>query len=189
MNSRRSIKLALALFVLIGIPLADLAEGKETKTDLKIITGLDEGGFLSPAITKNDSFGYNNIEFHLYSNEENATYRIIVDNLTLKASIIEEFKDIYIWKTSKSYISKIEVFIIEDYYTYSSIFIFSSSVYGGNDTIQDNLISFTPHELKLYIQEIELLIFRDTFLGLLSIFIVGYLLIKKYKKETIKRIL
>lgn len=191
MKASNRLILAIALFIIIlqfgsiqGIPQG----AQENKTDLKIITNLDSGGFLSPAIIKNDSFAYNNFEFNLYSNIDNSSYSIIIDNITIADSIIEEFKDIYNWKTSKSYISRIEVYILDDYYIYSNIYVFSSSVYNNTRPTTENLISFTPQELKLYIQEFQLLAFRDTFLGLLAIFITGYIVITKYKKETIKRI-
>ncbi|TET57427.1 MAG: hypothetical protein E3J52_10380 [Promethearchaeota archaeon] len=191
MKASSRLILATAIFVIIlqfgslhGIP----ERSRQNKMDLKIITSLDSGGFLAPAIIKNDSFAYNNFEFNLYSNKENSSYSIIIDNITITNSIIEEFKEIYKWKTSKSYISSIEVYILDHYYIYSNIFVFSSSVYNNTRPTSDNLISFTPRELKLYIQELQLLAFRDTFLGLLAIFITGYLVITKYKKETIKRI-
>lgn len=191
MKASNRLILAIALFLIVlqfgslqGIPQG----AHEDKTDLKIITSLDSGGFLTPAITKNDSFGYNNFEFNLYSNVDNSSYSIIIDNITITNSIIEEFKEIFKWKTSKSYIRRIEVYILDDYYIYSNIFVFSSSVYNNTAPTKDNLISFTPHELKLYIQELQLLAFRDTFLGLMCIFVTGYIVISKYKKETIKRI-
>jgi hypothetical protein len=191
MNASSRLILAIALLIITfqfgslnGIP----ERPQEYKTDLKIITSLDSGGFITPATTKNSTFAYNIFEFNLYSNKENSSYSIIIDNLTIKTSIIKEFKDIFVWKTFKSYLSKIEVYILDDYYVYSNIFVFSSSVYNNTQTQKDDLITFTPHELKLYIQEIQLMIFRDTFIGLISIFIVGYVIITKYKKETTKRI-
>jgi len=185
--------LAIALFILVffnlGSFIGSTERSRSDKTDLKIITYLGSGGFITPAIIKNGSFAYNNFEFNLYSNLDNSTYEIKIDNKTIVESSISDFKDVYTWKTSKSYLSKIDVDIGNDTYSYSNIFVFSSSVYNSTNTPIDNLISFTPKELELYIQEIQLIAFRDTFMGLLFIFVCGYVGITKYKKETTKRIL
>jgi len=182
--------IAIAItFLIISIP--GYTKAEDTKTDLKIITYLDSGGFITPALYKNGTFVYNNFEFHLYSNTNNTSYRILVDNITISSSIILNFKDVFYWNTEKSYIDLLEVYISDDYYIYSNIFIFSSSV--TNRTVirddDEDLIKFTPEELKRYVQEIELKAVGRALVGSFFSVYIFYRLVKRKKEQTIKRIL
>lgn len=176
-----------ALLVLILIP-SSIAESPQT--DVKIITHLEGGGFLTPALSENNTFVYDCFEFHLYSNTNNTTYRIIIDNITIASKTIIHFKDVYYWHCSKSFIGLLEVYIADDYYNYSNIFVFTSSI--TNRSIlkeREDLIKFTPEELERFIQEIELQAVGKSLAGGFMFVYFCYYLVKKKKESIVKRIL
>lgn len=178
--------LALALLILISIP-SSIAESP--KTDVKIITHLKGGGFLTPALSENNTFVYEYFEFHLYSNTNNTTYSIIVDNITIASKTIIHFKNIFYWHCSKSFIGLLEVYIADDYYNYSNIFVFKSSIVNTTVLKEDKYtIKFTPEEFEQYIQQIELKAVGKATVGGFLAGSICYYFVKKHKEGTIKRI-
>ena len=186
MNFKNYLILAGALILIVLI--VPVSQGQEPKTDLKIITRLDSGGFLTPALSENQTFVYSNFEFYLYTNINNTGYTIIVDNLTIANKTIDHFMDLFTWKTSKTYIDRLEVFIGASYWEYSNIFVFSYSVTNRSFIRDEELITFTPSELDNFIQEIKLRASFDTFMGFLFCLIFAYVVVRHYKKDHIKRI-
>lgn len=187
MNFKNYYMLASAIFLIfMVVPVHSL--GQEPEADLKIITRLDSGGFLTPALSENQTFVYSNFEFYLYSNTNNTGYTIIVDNVTIANKTIDHFQDIFYWSTSKTYIDRLEVFIGSFYYEYSNIFVFSYSVTNRSLIKDEELISFTPKELEYYVQQIKLRTGFDTFMGVIGCGIFAYVVVRHYKKDHIKRI-
>jgi len=189
MGSRRLlITLGVILAILILMP-SGLAESP--KNDVKIITSLEGGGFLTPALSENNTFVYNHFTFHLYSSVNNTTYRIIVDNITIASSIIIHFKETFYWDCSKSFIDLLEVYISDDYYSYSDIFIFTDSVV--NRTVlkeKEKYKSFdTEEEFKQFVMDLELKAIGKGLVGCFCSFYILYRLVKKHKEGLTKRIL
>lgn len=182
-----SIILAIALLVLILIP-SSIAESP--KTDVKIITHLEGGGFLTPALSENNTFVYDRFQFHLYSNTNNTTYRIIVDNITIANLVIVNFKDIFYWRCSKSFIGLLEVYIADDYYNYSSIFVFTSDITNGSILREEEKykVFTTKKEFEDFIMGIELQAVGKAIVGGFVAIYITYKVTKKRKEEIIKRI-
>lgn len=179
--------IAIALLVLALTP-SSIAESPQT--DVQIITHLEGGGFLTPALSENNTFVYDRFQFHLYSNTNNTTYSIIVDNITIASKTIIHFKDIFYWHCSKSFIGLLEVYIAGNYYNYSNIFVFTSSI--TNRSVlkeRDDLITFTPEEFKQYIQQIELKAVGKALAGGFMFVYFCYYMVKKKKESITKRIL
>jgi len=179
--------IAIALLVLLLIP-HSIAESPQT--DVKIITRLKgSSGFLTPALSENNTFVYDSFEFNLYSSSNNTKYRIMVDNITIANSIILTFKEVFYWNTTKSYIELLEVYIGDDYYSLSNIFVFTYSITNRSVLRDDrDLITFTKEELKQFVMELEL---QSAGKILVGTFVCGFIchhLVKKRKEETIKRI-
>lgn len=185
---RPFIIIAIMLSVLIITP-PSVAESP--KTDVKIITHLKGGGFLTPALSDNNTFVYDRFEFHLYSNTNNTTYQIIVDNITIASLTVKHFKDIFYWHCSKDYIGLLEIYIGNDYYNYTGIFVFSSDI--TNESIFDDedekYKSFTKEEFKRFVTQLELQSLGKGFVGAFVCTYIMYRLVKKKKEETTKRIL
>lgn len=180
--------IVFASFILIILALPVNTQGLEAKADLKIITKLDNGGYLTPALSENQTFVYSNFEFYLYSNINNTGYTIIVDNVTIANRTIDHFMDLFTWRTSKTYIDRLEVYIGAFHYEYNNIFVFNYDVTNESYIKDPDLITFTEKELDYYIQQIRLRTSFDTFMGLLGCGIFGYIVVRHYKKDHIKRI-
>jgi hypothetical protein len=194
MDSRRSIILAMAIYLFlilsasININIVRSENNQELKTDLKIITNLEYGGFLTPAICKNNTFAYNYFEFNLYSNTNNTRYNIEVNNITITYSEIEDFKKIFLWKCKYDYIDILKVKIGNDTYLFSNIFVFSTSVTNKSILKDQEYIKFTERELDIYITQIRLRMLGLVLWGCIVATVITYMCVKTYKKDEIKRI-
>jgi len=172
------------IFVLINIPTNSKAE-----TDCTILTGLDDYVSFSPAIRTNNTFGYNNLEFRLYSTENNTPYKIIVDNITIGNGSIDYFKKYVYWDCEQEYIENLTVIVGEDYYSYYNIFIFRSSFYNQSDDdgIEYN-IKFTKEEFEAYLSTLRLKLFFTDISGLILGILVSTYFIREHKKTVIREI-
>lgn len=179
--------LCVILSLAVFIP-SSVAESPQT--DLKIITNLDTEAYLSPALSHNNTFVYNNFQFHLYAKQNNTPYSIIVDNITIASRTIKEFKTVFYWETSKSRINKLEIYIGNDSYIYSGIFVYSYSIENVTTVDDDpSLIKFTKEELAQYLIQVELKAVGIAFIGGCTAFYIFFRLVKKRKEGIVKRIL
>ena len=180
----------LAIAILVSILILELENvtgENELKTDLKIITSLSDGGFMTPALSKNSTYVYCNFEFHLYSNTENTSYRILIDNNTIQISTIIEFKDIFYYNFSKKYIDILEVHIGSHYYSYSNIFVYYSSVVNKSVIREDeNIVTFTKEEFENYIRELEIKMFTSNIFAWVLAGFISFYYVKKYKENKIE---
>lgn len=160
----------------------------QSKNDCVIITNLDQYQFMSPALTENNSFVYNNFEFRLYSNINNESYSIEIDNILIANGTIREFIKIINWKCDKNQINYISVNIGLNYYNYSSIWVFSSSLTNGTVIKEDNLIDMTKQEFENYINELRLRLFTSDSVGWFLGLILAQVYVRQYKSTRIEEI-
>lgn len=175
------------LMLLILLSKNTLAESEE-KTDLKIITSLDHGGYITPALVQNMTFVYNNFEFHLYTNQNNTRYDIVVDNITIANKTINNFHSVFYWKATTEYIGKLEVNIGNDYYIYSNIFIFTSSITNDSILKEEEYIKFTEVELEEYVNKIKLKLFSADTMGWFVGLFLAQVYVRQYKSNKIEEI-
>jgi hypothetical protein len=137
----------------------------ESKTGLVIITSLDDFKYMTPALTENNSYVYNNFEFRLYTSENNTYYSIEVDQIMISNGTINHFNKTIYWKCKQSFISSLKVNIGNDVYEYSAIRVFTTDIV--NDTIVNppDQIVFTESELKDYLKRMANRIFSGDSLG------------------------
>lgn len=144
---------------------------------------------MKPAITSNNTFGYNNFEFRIYTTENNTPYTIIVDNITIGNGTIEYFKKYVYWSSEQSYIGNLTVIIGNEKYIYYNIFVFSSSIY--NDTKEEEIkygVKFTDDEFTLYMNQVRLKLFMADIVGLVVAMIMSTNIIREIKKSIIKEV-
>ncbi len=179
--------IAVALFGILLICCGRVAgEEEDFKTDLKIITGLDGSGFFAPALVKNNSLVYNNFEFNIYSNTNNTTYEIKLENSTIRIDIIENFKDVFIYNMTLDYINLLEVYIGNHTYSYRDINVIAYSIMDRNRTWGDEeeKVEFTQEEYDRIISRLEFMAFLSNFSAALLAGGVAYHYITEYKKYT-----
>lgn len=182
-------RLLIFLIIVSSILVLMPSSVAENSTDVKIITSLENTGFLTPALSENNTFVYNRFQFHLYSEENNTSYSIIVDNITIAERSIQNFKTIFYWNTSKTRINQLEIYIGNDSYFYSGIFIFSYSIENVTPVEEPGLIQFTKEELARYIAEVELKAVGKALVGGITSVYIFFRLVKKRKEGIVKRIL
>lgn len=166
-----------------------LSGSAKADTDCTIITKLELHQFMSPAITTNNTYGYNLFEYRLYSDEDNTTYRIIIDDITVGNGTIKHFKLYVNWICEQEIIYNLTVEIGDDVYSYYNIYIFSSSLY--NYTVQDEKewdIKFTDEEFELYLSRLRLKLFLTDIIGLIAGILVSTYSIREFKKTVIVEI-
>lgn len=171
------------IFLILTIPAHTTAQ--ENQTDVKIITHLSSDGFITPALSQNGTFIYNNVEFSLYSKINNTNFKISIDNITIINSTISDFKYIFEYKITQSYIDLLEVWIGEDYYSYSNIFVFSYSISNRSIVEREDDITFTELEFQEYINQLKTKFFLSNFVAWLSASIMMFYIVREYKQNKI----
>ena len=157
----------------------------DLKTDVKIITRLGSGvGFFTPALVKNNSLVYNSFEFNLYTNTDNTTYEIRLDNSTIRIDVIEEFKEVFYYNMTSDYIDLLEIIIGNQTYSYSNIRVMVRSIMDDNYTGRDeeSMLEFTEEEFEDIIDEIKIMAFISNLLGAFLAGGVVYYYVTEHKK-------
>ena len=172
------------LIILFLLSLNLLSINTVSQTDSVIITKLDGFQFITPALTENNTYVYNNFEFRLYSKVENVTYEIEIDNIMIANGTIRNFRKIIYWKSNKEYITKINIRVDEDYYNYSNIRIFYTGFTNGT-IIEEDKVIFTKEEFENYISELKLRLFSSDGLGWFVGIILAHIYVREIKKSVI----
>jgi hypothetical protein len=159
----------------------------ESKTDSIIITNLNSSRFITPSLRYNNTYVYDNFEFRLYSDKNNNTYSIEVDNILIANGTIKNFNKIIYWKCQNSYINKISINIGIDYYNYSSIYVFTTSFANATPT-QDNRIIMTQEEFDSYINDLKLKLFSADSIGWFIGLILAQIYVRQYKNTRVEEI-
>lgn len=157
-------------------------------SDCKIITNLDNYPYMHPSLVQNNSFVYNNFEFYLYTNEDNTTYSIFINNSLISNGIIENnFTKLIKWRSNTEYISILSIKINDDYYNYSNVRVFTRSITNESLDYEEDKdkISFTKMEFENYITVLKIKLFSGDNLGWIIGFILGFIIVRENQKNTI----
>jgi len=177
--------LIIVLLILVVFCCSANAEAEDSlKTDVKIITSLGSGGFFTPALVKNNSLVYNRFEFNLYTNTNNTTYEIKLENSTIKLGKIVNFKYVFYYNMTLDYINLLEVNIGNHTYSYSNIQVVAYSIMNRSrfEEDEEEKLSFTKEEFERIISEIEIKAFVSNLLGIFLAGGVVYYYVTEYKK-------
>ena len=181
--------IALAMIILTANRININAYAEENITACKIITSLTDKGLMTPAIVENGTFAYSLFEFNLYSDNDNISYSIIVNDILINNGTIYKFNIIFNWNCKQDYISNINITIGIDLYKYTNIFVFDYSVTNQSVFKEPKGDYFTPEELKKMITEIELRSYGTSMVGVIICISVCIPIIYKYKEEKITNVL
>jgi len=132
---------------------------------------------------RNNSLVYNRFEFNLYSNTNNTTYEIRLENSTIKIGVIENFKDVFNYNMTSDYIGLLEVNIGNQTYSYSNIHVVTYSIYNRSRFEDDEeKFKYTEKDFEDMIREIELKSFVSNLLGIFLAGGIVYYYVTEYKK-------
>ncbi len=176
-------RLAIPILLLLTVIL--FCYPAEAKTDSKIITHLDSFTFLNPSLSTNNSYVYNNFEFYLYSDLNNTYYEIELNNILISNGTITSFVKRIDYKCEFSNITRLVIMIGNDYYNYSSIYVFNYDMTERNETHDSDDIVFSKVEFENYVNRLKLKLFSADSVGWFSGMVISYVYIKEKKKEMI----
>jgi len=183
MRCCKVLAIVLLGFLILYCSVGEVEAEDGLKTDVKIITKLSSGGLFTPALSRNNSLVYNSFEFNLYSNTNNTSYEIRLDNNTIKIGVIEDFKDVFIYNMTMDYISLLEVDIGNQTYSYSNIHVITYSIYNRTrDEDEGEKFKYTEQDFEDMISEIRLKSFVSNLLGLLLAGGLVYYYVTEHKK-------
>lgn len=165
-----------------------ISTNAQSKTDSVIITNLDDNQFISPALTRNNSFVYDNFEFRLYSETKNVSYSIEIDYILIANGTIRDFPKIINWECEKDQINNIVIRIGSDYYNYSSIYVFTSSFSNGTPWDDEKKITMTEQAFNSYIYELKIKLFTADTVGWFMGLVLAQVYVRQYKSTKIEEI-